>query len=183
MRRAGWDMAQATQEVWQRSQILIARLALRASAKIRARTPVGLVDPTTGRYLPTMSMEAARKAQAAKAGVPSGRARGNWNLSIGAADGTYDWERKDPSGTAQTMLHQQQALAIKVGDRVFIANGLPYIRRLEYGWSAQAPEGMVRLTFEELKPLCEELALEVRTGGAAPATISLGVQGLYGEAT
>jgi hypothetical protein len=172
VRTPGWDMARVNSQVWQRCQILLVKLALRASAKIRARTPVGMVDPTTGRYLPSMTQQAALRAQRAKAGVPSGRARGNWNLSIGAPDGSYDWERKDPSGTAQTMLHQRQALAIKPGDRVFICNGLPYIRRLEYGYSRQAPAGMVRVTAEELKPLVAELAAEVRAeGGTAGMTV------------
>ena len=40
-----------------------------------------------------------------------------------------------------------------IGDRKFIrfANNIPYIIYLEYGWSKQAPLGMVRLTFAELR--------------------------------
>jgi len=34
--------------------------------------------------------------------------------------------------------------------QIFIVNGLPYINRLENGWSQQAPNGMVAITLAEL---------------------------------
>jgi hypothetical protein len=32
------------------------------------------------------------------------------------------------------------------GEIIYLTNSLPYARRLEYGWSKQAPAGMVRIT-------------------------------------
>jgi hypothetical protein len=29
---------------------------------------------------------------------------------------------------------------------IYLTNALPYARRLEYGWSKQAPSGMVRIS-------------------------------------
>lgn len=37
------------------------------------------------------------------------------------------------------------------GQTLYIANGLPYIERLEQGSSTQAPRGMVMITIAELK--------------------------------
>jgi hypothetical protein len=49
------------------------------------------------------------------------------------------------------------------GDVVFITNGLPYIKRLEYeSWSDQNPAGMVRVTLAELRPLVEQVADKIR---------------------
>ena len=33
----------------------------------------------------------------------------------------------------------------KVEDDIYLSNGLPYAKRLENGWSRQAPTGMVRI--------------------------------------
>ncbi len=43
------------------------------------------------------------------------------------------------------------AAQAKAGDVIYLANSLPYIRRLEYGWSKQAPAGMVRGTVGEFQ--------------------------------
>ena len=37
-----------------------------------------------------------------------------------------------------------------VGDYIYWTNGVDYIRRLEYGHSKQAPNGMVRITLADL---------------------------------
>lgn len=37
------------------------------------------------------------------------------------------------------------ARQFKLGDTLKMANSVPYIRRLEYGWSRQAPAGMLRV--------------------------------------
>lgn len=39
----------------------------------------------------------------------------------------------------------------KFGDSITVSNNLPYAERLENGWSQQAPQGMLKLTFEEVK--------------------------------
>lgn len=37
------------------------------------------------------------------------------------------------------------------GNIYWLSNNLPYIERLEYGYSKQTPAGMVRLSIEEVK--------------------------------
>lgn len=73
--------------------------------------------------------------------VDTGRARGNWQVTLNAPAGAT-LERTDPNGgivLAEVMANMGGLL-----DVVYFSNNLPYIERLEYGWSQQAPEGMVR---------------------------------------
>jgi len=76
-----------------------------------------------------------------KTPVDTGRARGNWNIGVGNAD---------LSTTDQTNA-QRPSLAKGDGEKViYITNNLPYIERLEDGWSKQTPRGMVGVTMIEL---------------------------------
>lgn len=82
--------------------------------------------------------------------VDTGRFRGNWNFSIGAAD-TGTSTRVDPAGAATIAKIQAGVARAKAGGIVYLANGLPYGYRLEFeGWSKQAPNGMVRVTLAGL---------------------------------
>lgn len=75
--------------------------------------------------------------------VDTGRARSNWQVEIGgAATGTV--EATDKSGQG-AIAQGTQAIERYVGGQgaIFITNNLPYIERLNDGWSAQAPAGFV----------------------------------------
>jgi hypothetical protein len=95
--------------------------------------------------------------------VDTGRARGNWNPSIGQPDTSTDAERKDPAGGATVA-----AVAGVVesgpasGRRFYLMNNLPYIIPLEYGWSKQAPSGMVRLAVQDYRNLVSVAVDEVK---------------------
>jgi hypothetical protein len=87
-----------------------------------------------------------------KTPVRTGCARGNWNVSIGEPDASYDLDKTDPQGDStisEGLSVVEQALA--TGPSIFITNNLPYIMALEYGWSKQAPAGMLRVTVQELQ--------------------------------
>lgn len=85
--------------------------------------------------------------------VDTGRARGNWTVSIGAADGSVT-ANLDPGG-AGAIADGNAVLAqfenYEGFPSIFIQNNLPYIERLEDGYSSQAPGGMVALTVAELR--------------------------------
>jgi hypothetical protein len=73
-----------------------------------------------------------------KTPVDTGRAKGNWNLSVNRINTSVNW-----SAT------QKQNVSIKKGDGVkiiYISNSLPYIFALENGSSDQSPKGMVKVT-------------------------------------
>lgn len=77
--------------------------------------------------------------------VDTGRFKGNWQPGIGAinADTSAGEDRTGAGVIGRTV----SALgAWKPGQMIYLTNSLPYARRLEFGWSKQAPGGMVRLT-------------------------------------
>lgn len=79
--------------------------------------------------------------------VDTGRFRGNWQATQGApAVGTTN--ATDPNGS-KAQGEALKALSFPAGDTVYFTNNLPYARRLEYGYSRQAPAGMVRLSVRE----------------------------------
>lgn len=78
--------------------------------------------------------------------VKTGRFRGNWVLGVGTPD-TSTLPIVDPTGaTTQAGIAAKAEAQVRAGGIVYITNSLPYARRLEYGWSKQAPSGMVRIT-------------------------------------
>lgn len=78
--------------------------------------------------------------------VDTGRFRGNWQVSYGAPI-LAPIERLATAGSGEP----SRALSMPVGGTVYMSNSLPYAQRLEYGWSAQAPAGMVRITATEFR--------------------------------
>lgn len=76
--------------------------------------------------------------------VNTGRAKGNWNASVGSEDISTS-DVTDPSGQATMSAHQQTIEQWRLGKGpIFLANGLPYILPLENGSSSQAPTGMTQ---------------------------------------
>ena len=100
--------------------------------------------------------------------VDYGWARANWQIGIGERpDGTIgsreDFESKGKakqgSGSyrAARAIQGQQVTAtmsfVKAGGVNYIVNNVPYIMRLEEGWSKQAPAGMARVTVTEFQEI------------------------------
>lgn len=84
-----------------------------------------------------------------KTPVDTGRARGNWQASLNVPS-TVPTEETDKQGAA-TIAAAQAAVGGATGNVFWLSNNLPYIERLEYGHSKQAPQGMVRLTINEVR--------------------------------
>lgn len=76
--------------------------------------------------------------------VDTGRFKGNWQCGIGAMNAdTSAAPGSDAEGRTQAVL-----AGWKPGQTIWLTNSLPYARRLENGWSKQAPAGVVRLTVQ-----------------------------------
>lgn len=92
-----------------------------------------------------------RKLSAGR-GYTGGRFRGNWQVSFDRpAVGPID--RIDKRGGA-TLAAGREVLQVYDPDKdkyIYFSNMVPYARRLEYGWSNQAPQGIVRVTVAEIK--------------------------------
>ncbi len=97
-----------------------------------------------------------------KTPVDSGRARGAWSVSIGEPAAGSN-RPLDPSGNATASevagVVNGQMTAGKI---IFLTNTLPYILRLEEGYSKQAPIGMVYTTLREFPQVVESAAGSVR---------------------
>lgn len=70
--------------------------------------------------------------------VDTGFARSQWQPAINGRD----------TGNAATA--SLAAAQLQWGDNFAMTNNCAYIRRLEYGWSQQAPNGWVRNTINDL---------------------------------
>ena len=99
-----------------------------------------------------------------KTPVDTGRARGNWQVSIGSPLVDYDDEKKDPSGgEAETtsggmsviMAGQGKMKDAPLDSVIWITNNVPYIEILDSGRSNQAPTGMLDSTMIELQSMFE----------------------------
>ena len=92
--------------------------------------------------------------------VDTGRARGNWQVSIGTIPGGT-LELDDKAGTATIGKVQAETLGLKAGQTIYLVNNLEYISALEFGHSKQAPAGMVRLTVQRWVPIVEKIGREL----------------------
>lgn len=81
-------------------------------------------------------------------GYMGGRFRNNWHYKFGSSDSATRGS-VDSSGSA-SLQSMNSVFANPASGIHFIYNNLPYSIRLEYGWSGQAPQGMVRLTMLEI---------------------------------
>jgi hypothetical protein len=72
-------------------------------------------------------------------GYVGGRARGNWQATIGSP-----FVGEDDSGN---IMKAQSVIPRRAGSVVYLTNNVPYIGSLEYdAHSSQAPAGMVRIS-------------------------------------
>jgi hypothetical protein len=78
--------------------------------------------------------------------VDTGRFRNNWNASINGPDlSTIETTDKSGEKAISGIVNTAKAFNFSAEGTIFLSNNLPYAQRLEYGWSKQAPSGMVRV--------------------------------------
>ena len=75
-----------------------------------------------------------------KSPVDTGRFRSNWNVTASVPSFTYTESTNASRADSETL----KALTLPVGGVVYLSNGLPYVNGLAYGYSNQAPDGMIR---------------------------------------
>jgi hypothetical protein len=97
--------------------------------------------------------------------IKSGFARANWDGGIGAIPSNP--AATDPGAAAARV--DAAILTAQAGDLVYLSNTAPYIRRLEYGWSKQAPAGFIRLALAAGQQIADEVGAFVveKYGGTA----------------
>jgi hypothetical protein len=89
--------------------------------------------------------------------VDTGRFRMNWQATVDTpATGILIGD--DPSGGRAIGRVTQFVQSSTKWDEFRLTNNLPYAERLEYGYSQQAPNGMVRVTVTRFQRLIDEAA-------------------------
>lgn len=133
----------------------------RVNAEVSDR--VDVFNAKLGEYAETISpsllvklhrkivIEALRRV-VLKTPVDTGRARGNWIVSVGSID-TSTRDVADPSGDKVISEGRKVLASIGFAQVVWISNSLDYIVFLEDGSSKQAPNGMVKVTLAELEQI------------------------------
>lgn len=128
-----------------------------------------------------------------KTPVDTGRARGNWNISINTPDLSIDENIDKNKVPAKIKKNQQELEKAKKDESIFISNNLPYIEKLEYGgypspvkkgtkvskkgekparyeirseggYSKQAPEGMIGVTLANNENIFNSAVRAVKGG-------------------
>lgn len=136
-------IAKFSEDAKRRVQKARFKIALEVFSLVILRTPVG--------YPPKWKRKPPK-------GYVGGHARANWQVSNGApASGVV-------AGTDKNSAIQALAPTIQMNnsdDSIFLTNNLPYIDRLENGWSRQAPVGMVGITVAEFSGIAAKVVQEV----------------------
>jgi hypothetical protein len=79
--------------------------------------------------------------------VDTGRASGNWFPDVNSTNIT----QKETGNASDSQVRVSvTASQVKIGDTYTLTNNLPYINKLEYGSSKQAPQGMVRVNIQRV---------------------------------
>lgn len=95
--------------------------------------------------------------------VKTGLARTNWFVRVGAPAVTSTTQA-EPSGQLAISRGQEEIAQAPLGQPIHLSNHLPYIGRLEEGWSSQAPHGMLALTTAEVPQIVDQVVGMVSHG-------------------
>ncbi len=94
-------------------------------------------------------------------GYVGGHFRGNWQLGVGVVpQGEIAGVDTDGSGLGGRVIAKIPEDAS--GKVYWLANNVPYAMRLEYGYSRQAPKGMVGRTAAEWQSIVNDAATAVK---------------------
>ena len=96
--------------------------------------------------------------------VDTGRFRNNWFAAMGPNPSMETTNYTGKEGTA-ALNRMTKVVGESRGmgwTELTLTNNLPYAQRLEYGWSKQAPFGMVRMNVARFNALLNEEAAKVK---------------------
>ncbi len=121
---------------------VIAEVVTDLSTAIIDRTPIG--DVSIWKTPPTGKQRAAYRP---------GALVNSWHSSIGQV-GSVSMRSPNTSGAA-SLANLAAVAQFASGNLFTFVNPAPYARRIEFGWSTQAPAGMVRLTTARFQQIVE----------------------------
>ena len=140
------DLANFTAKAIRKNNQVVRKIVIDMGTSLVLRTPVG--NPSLWQSAPPP-------------GYAGGRARANWQYGTGEMPaGALDAIDTHGNSTINKIIGGVQSS--KPASIHWIANNLPYIKRLEEGWSSQAPQGMLRLTVMEFEQTVKSAAEAVK---------------------
>ena len=91
--------------------------------------------------------------------VDTGRFRGNNQISLNElpVNSVLEFDKR---GAATIRIGDQTVQRFKLGDTIFIYNNVAYALPLEYGRSKQAPQGVYRISFQDMIAHLKKIARE-----------------------
>ena len=97
-----------------------------------------------------------------KTPVDTGRARSNWFVGVGGPV-VKATDSHDTIGTSTVNSGASQINKASGDESIFITNSLPYIGRLENGYSQQAPAGMVAVTMASVQAFVDKAIADAKS--------------------
>lgn len=94
--------------------------------------------------------------------VDTGRLRGNWMASINRAS-RKKTTKVDKGGDTTIAKAIEVLNRFKLGNVFYLSNNLPYVEKIEYGGSGQAPQGMVRINVNKAQRMINEHIRKYKT--------------------
>jgi hypothetical protein len=116
--------------------------AVALQKQIVAETLTAIVQATPVGNQATWKRNVGRSGPPLPRGYVGGQARRNWQVTLDVPSRTVKGG-VDATGATSTTEGFAAIGRITSPSKVWIANPLPYMERLENGWSKQAPTGMV----------------------------------------
>lgn len=138
------DLERLVQKYKARADDVVALTVTKIAAELDKRSPVG--DAKFWKSEPP-------------AGYIGGHFRANWQLGVNVVP------RSEKPGVDRNGTVALPAIVANIPDQAagnvyYLANNVPYARRLEYGWSRQAPSGLVGLTATKFQQRVREAVAE-----------------------
>jgi hypothetical protein len=96
----------------------------------------------------------------------TGHAMGNWRVGNGGpVSGEFEIAGSRDAMFDRVMGRESEVIdELRYGDAAYVSNDVPYIERLEHGWSRQAPLGMVAVTAAEAAQIVEQVVGDTTNG-------------------
>ena len=107
------------------------------------------------------SFIAASQSMIFKSPKDKGTFINNWFTEINGVSTKFD-DSADKSGGRSAASTVSNGRRIEIGDSISCVNNLPYNIKLEYGYSEQAPQGMVRITAAEWPNIVAKIAKGIK---------------------
>lgn len=121
---------------------IVRKTVLEIGSRLVEKSPVG--DASYWKFPPS-------------AGYVGGRFRANWQYGFGALP-AGDLPSVDATGAASNGRIAAGLSAAPTAGIHYLTNNLPYARRIEDGWSRQAPNGVLGTTILEFEGIVERVA-------------------------